>query len=102
MGPVTRIVVQMGGCRLSLCGRQAWAMAALLDAGEGGCTPITHPGPRWSDYVFKLRRDGFVIESIEEQHGGCFSGKHVRYVLKSEVVELDRQHGEGGKRRAAA
>jgi hypothetical protein len=77
-------------------------MAALLDAGEGGCTPITHPGPRWSDYVFKLRRDGFVIESIEEQHGGCFSGKHVRYVLKSEVVELDRQHGEGGKRRAAA
>ncbi len=36
-------------------GREAWALGELVKAGERGCTPIDTPGPRWSDYVFKLR-----------------------------------------------
>ena len=28
-------------------GREAWALLALQAAGERGCTPIDHPGPRW-------------------------------------------------------
>jgi hypothetical protein len=68
-------------------GRDAWALASLIDAGADGCTPIEHVGPRWSHYVWKLRTVyGLAIESVEEQHGGEFSGRHVRYVLRSRVA----------------
>ena len=39
-------------------GREAWALLALIAAGEQGCTPIDHPGPRWSGYVHDLRKLG--------------------------------------------
>jgi len=73
------------GLPVKLEGRLAWAMDNLHRAGEGGCTPITFPGPRWSGYVHKLRRAGFIIETITENHGGPFSGHHARYVLRSNV-----------------
>jgi hypothetical protein len=90
------IEVRHGERKLALSGRKAWALAALIDAGDRGVTPVDVSGPRWSDYVFKLRRDGLAIESIEERHGGAFAGKHCRYVLRSPVtvVERRRQHGE--------
>jgi hypothetical protein len=69
-------------------GRDAWALQNLLRAGERGCTPIETPGPRWSHYVFKLRRAGFIIETIDEDHGGPFAGTHARYVLRSQVTIL--------------
>lgn len=69
-------------------GRDAWALLNLLRAGEHGCTPITTPGPRWSHYVYKLRRAGFIIETIDENHGGPFAGTHARYVLRSQVTIL--------------
>lgn len=69
-------------------GRDAWALLNLLRAGERGCTPITTPGPRWSHYVYKLRRAGFIIETIDENHGGPFAGTHARYVLRSQVTIL--------------
>ena len=71
-------------------GRDAWALSELVTAGNDGCTPMEHVGPRWSHYVWKLRTVyGLAIESVEEQHGGEFSGRHVRYVLRSRVQFAD-------------
>jgi hypothetical protein len=70
-------------------GREAWALLALMTAGERGCTPIDHPGPRWSGYIHDLRRLGFVIETVREPHSGPFPGDHARYVLKSRVIRVD-------------
>lgn len=75
---------------LTLPGRFGWALAQLVKAGEGGCTPITHPGPRWSGYVHRLRHDwGLSIETVHEGHAGPFPGKHARYILRSAVVVLE-------------
>lgn len=67
-------------------GRRAWALLHLLNAGSKGCTPIDNPGPRWSGYVHRLRGNGFVIETINEDHAGSFSGHHARYRLHSDVA----------------
>ena len=68
-----------------VCGRDLWALRQLIAAGEKGCTPITHPAPRWSHYIWKLRALGIVIETIHEPHGGAYPGSHGRYVLHSNV-----------------
>ncbi|RWG23329.1 MAG: hypothetical protein EOQ55_00810 [Mesorhizobium sp.] len=77
--------IEPDGTPTRLEGRVGWALQQLVDAGKGGCTPVTHPGPRWSDYVFKARALGFVIETVHESHGGQFPGHHARYVLHSDV-----------------
>jgi hypothetical protein len=74
---------------VTIRGREAWALLALMAAGERGCTPIDHPGPRWSGYVHDLRRLGFDIETIHEPHQGAFPGSHARYVLRSRVTRLE-------------
>ena len=71
-----------------LAGREEWALSHLLAAGSHGCTPIDTPGPRWSDYVFKLRRRGIDIATITESHDGDFPGHHARYILRSKVNQL--------------
>jgi hypothetical protein len=73
---------------LELAGREEWALSHLLAAGKHGCTPIDTPGPRWSDYVFKLRRRGIDIATITEPHAGPYPGTHARYVLLSKVERL--------------
>ncbi len=73
---------------VELAGRFAWALGELIGAGERGCTPIDHPGPRWSAYVFKLRRMGINIETVTEAHGGPFKGTHARYILRTTVHRL--------------
>lgn len=78
---------------VSLKGREAWALDQLIEAGAGGCTPITHPAPRWSGYVFGMRGYGIPIETIHEPHGGEFAGTHGRYILRARVVRV-----VGGKR----
>lgn len=70
-------------------GRVAWAMLSLMHAGSTGCTPINRPAPRWSDYVFRLRGQGFNVETIDESHGGAFAGSHARYVLHDQVSIVD-------------
>jgi hypothetical protein len=70
---------------LTLAGRNLWAMEQLILAGEIGCTPIDNPAPRWSAYVFNLRQFGVDIETLHEKHGGEYSGKHARYVLRANV-----------------
>jgi hypothetical protein len=73
---------------LKLAGREEWALSHLLGAGDRGCTPIDTPGPRWSDYVFKLRRRGIDIATITEMHGEPYAGHHARYILRSKVERL--------------
>ncbi len=73
---------------LELKGREEWALSNLLAAGSRGCTPIDTPGPRWSDYVFKLKKRGIVIETVTEAHGGPYKGTHARYVLRSRIERL--------------
>jgi hypothetical protein len=77
------------GNMIKVVGRDAWALRNLVNAGGIGCTPIDVPGPRWSHYVFKLRKFGFVIQTIDEKHGGPFAGTHARYVLKSEIQIIE-------------
>lgn len=87
-----KIRVRIGasdGPVVSLIGRDAWAFRQLTEAKARGCTPIDHPGPRWSAYVHKLRKAGFSIETVHETHGGPFAGKHARYVLRSNVTEIE-------------
>lgn len=73
---------------LHVAGREAWALHALIGAGERGCTPIEHPAPRWSHYIFLLRRRGLDIETIDESHGGPFKGSHGRYVIRTPITVL--------------
>jgi len=78
---------------MDLKGREEWALSNLLAAGENGCTPIDHPGPRCSDYVFKLRHRGIDIATITGKHDGPYAGHHARYVLKSKVECHEASHG---------
>jgi hypothetical protein len=73
---------------ITVNGRERWALECLIAAGDGGCTPIDHPGPRWSAYVFDLRGMGVDIETLNEPHDGPFSGSHARYVLRSKVAPV--------------
>ncbi|MFS8037703.1 hypothetical protein ACI7BZ_12210 [Xanthobacter sp. AM11] len=96
MSDITKLRVRIDGPEgpeLTVKGRVAWTLAHLLQAGERGCTPIERPAPRWSDYVFKLRRAGFTVETIDEAHGGNYSGTHARYVLRTpvEVIAEERK-----------
>lgn len=70
-------------------GRDAWALAALMDAGGFGVTPIDTPAPRWSGYVHNLRRVGVPIETIHEKHGGPYAGTHARYVLTACALKIE-------------
>jgi hypothetical protein len=85
------ITVLTGGDCLSFDGRNAWALRELINAGVRGCTPIDNPAPRWSAYVFNLRRAGLAIETVHERHGGVFAGTHARYVLRSLVSLIDEE-----------
>jgi hypothetical protein len=79
---------------VTMRGRNAWALLELKATSDNGCTPIDHPGPRWSGYVHKLRRAGIVIETIREMHGGPFSGQYARYVLRSLITVLEKKGGK--------
>jgi hypothetical protein len=92
MEQIKRLLVRTStGTDKTFFGRCAWALNALIVAGEKGCTPIDHPGPRWSDYVHKLRKQGLVVETIDEKHSGTYAGTHARYVLRSEVEVISRE-----------
>jgi hypothetical protein len=74
----------------TLAGRDAWALEVLIERGERGATPIDAVGPRWSHYIWKIRGEGIVVETINESHGGPFKGRHARYVLRSPLIVVDR------------
>lgn len=94
MTNVTKLEIRVGGHEgrtVKVRGRDAWALDALLRAGERGVTPIERPAPRWSHYIFKLRRAGLVVETIDEPHAGTYAGHHARYVLRSSVEVLEEE-----------
>ena len=94
--PVVSLTVQTSAGTITVKGRDAWALNALIEGGLIGVTPIDRPAPRWSHYVFKLRRAGINVETIDEAHGGPYSGHHARYVLRTSlaVVAVVRQQDE--------
>lgn len=74
----------------TLTGREAWALSRLIAAGAKGVTPMEEPtGPRWSAYVHRLKKHGVDIATVTERHGGAFPGSHARYVLFSDVRQLE-------------
>ena len=88
--PISYVVIEQDGTEreMRFKGRDAWALDELIQAAEVGCTPITHPGPRWSGYIYKLRRAGLDIATLHEAHDGPFSGHHGRYILRSRVRRI--------------
>jgi hypothetical protein len=67
---IVKATIGTNGQILTVKGRDAWALLQLQAANENGCTPLDHPGPRWSGYVYNLRKAGFPIETVRESHGG--------------------------------
>jgi hypothetical protein len=84
-----RLIHQDGAEQIHrLTGRVEDTLCKLIEAGPEGLTTIEYPAPRTSDYVFKLRKRGFVIETLTESHDGPFPGHHGRYILRSKVERL--------------
>ena len=84
---VDRISVQLPGGRVaSFVGREAWCLRHLIGAGANGLTTLDHPAPRWSHYIFKLRKAGLAISTDVELHHGSYPGQHGRYRLESPVT----------------
>jgi hypothetical protein len=77
------------GSQITFAGRPAWALKRLLHAGERGLTTIDHPAPRWSHYIYLLRRAGLVITTDYETHKGDFPGNHGRYRLETPVAVVE-------------
>ncbi len=98
MADVTQIRVRIGpnGPVRAFKGRFAWALREMIRAGSRGVTPIEQPAPRWSHYIYRLRREGVPIRTIPEKHAGAFPGQHGRYVLSAPVTILtdDDKSGE--------
>ena len=87
---ITSLTIKVpSGNLVTVHGRDAWALQRLIEAGAAGCTPIDQPAPRWSHYVFKLRRAGIAVETITESHGGTYAGHHARYVLHTPVTVIE-------------
>jgi hypothetical protein len=75
---------------ITVIGRDAWMLGKLVEAGPKGCTTLEQPAPRTSHYIWKLRHTyGITIASIEEEHGGAYAGRHVRYLLQQRVEFSD-------------
>jgi len=79
-----------GPRRVHVFGRDGWALRKLIEAGDREVTPLDTPGPRWSGYIFKLRKAGIPVATLNERHGGAFPGTHARYRLTA-AVEITGQ-----------
>jgi hypothetical protein len=90
MNEAQKITVRMpGGGQQTFHGREAWTLRHLINAGPVGVTTLDQPAPRWSHYVFKLRKAGLVISTEHEPHTGTFPGTHGRYRLETELTLVD-------------
>lgn len=69
-------------------GRNAWCLNTLINAGDSGITSMKNPAPRLSAYIYNCRQAGVDIETINEKHGGTYSGYHARYRLKAKIVAI--------------
>ena len=94
MSNVTAIKVRLadpenGGTIKRFVGRDAWALSELVSAGVNGLTTLERSAPRWSHYIYKLRRSGIAIETRHEPHAGNYPGHHARYFLRSQLEILE-------------
>lgn len=85
---IVKFRIEPDGVVQSAVGRDAWCLEQLLRVGDRGFTSLENPAPRISHYIFKLRKAGLLIESIDEKHDGLYAGYHARYVLRSRVTVL--------------
>ncbi len=79
---------------LTVTGRYAQTLKALVAAGQSGTTAleISSWALRLSHYVFILRREyGLEISMELEPNGGDYGGSHGRYRLVSRVLLIDEQ-----------
>jgi hypothetical protein len=77
------------GSQQCFAGREAWTLRRLVDAGPKGVTTIDHPAPRWSHYIYRLRKAGLGISTDYETHSGDFPGNHGRYRLEIAVTVIE-------------
>ncbi|MDI3563934.1 hypothetical protein [Bradyrhizobium sp. Arg816] len=84
---MSNITIRMpSGSQITFTGREAWTLHRLIEAGSRGVTTIDHPAPRWSHYIFKLRRAGLTITTEYEPHRDSFPGTHGRYRLETLIT----------------
>ena len=101
MNPVIRIErYSLMVKKLHIAGRMAWALHELFKAGKSGLTTSSRPAPRWSDYMYLLRRTGFTITTEHEKHGGAYPGTHARYKLASPIKLIEIKRAPGARRAA--
>jgi hypothetical protein len=77
------------GSRETFVGRAGWALCHLIRVGEVGLTTMDHPAPRWSHYIFLLRKAGLVITTEYERHSGDYPGTHGRYRLETRLSVVE-------------
>jgi hypothetical protein len=78
---------------LRAVGRYAWTLLHLWNAGAVGITTIDRPAPRWSEYIFGLRKLGLNILTQYEKHEGAFAGNHGRYILLTPITIVEVVEG---------
>jgi hypothetical protein len=89
---MSNLTIRMpSGTLQTFIGRDAWALGRLIEVGARGVTTLTHPAPRWSQYIFRLRRAGLVISTEYERHSGPFPGSHGRYRLETQVTVVPNE-----------
>lgn len=79
--------------KITLVGRFAQTLKALITSGDGGVTALDLGGPaiRLSHYIFVLKRKhGLMIDMEREKHSGDFAGWHGLYKIRSTVRTLDQ------------
>jgi hypothetical protein len=71
---------------IAVTGQVCWALVQLVASWEISCTPVLHPAPKWSGYVFDLRQLGVEIEKPTEKHGHNHPERHRRFVLRGRMT----------------
>lgn len=91
------------GPAISVSGREAQTIVALVNAGRCGITSLDTFKAGWAvrlgAHVFDLRQMGVPIETTREPHNG---GNHARYRLTGKVSVISISNPERVIERAAA
>jgi hypothetical protein len=94
MKNATTLKIQLAdGSQQTFAGREAWALKRLVEAGPIGVTTVDYPAPRWSHYIYKIRKSGLIITTDYEPHKGDFPGNHGRYRLETPVAIVRGDRG---------
>jgi hypothetical protein len=94
MTDIRTLTIRIGGPRgvvKCFAGRFAWTLLRLIEVGERGVTAFERPAPRWSHFVYILRREGVAIETIDELHAGPYG----RAAWRVRVAHPHRNMGPG-------